>query len=46
MVAGDAVNAAARIQSAAGPGQVLADLATQRLAESANCSTCSTPGRT
>jgi class 3 adenylate cyclase/tetratricopeptide (TPR) repeat protein len=35
MVAGDAVNTAARIQSAAGPGQVLADLATQRLAESA-----------
>jgi class 3 adenylate cyclase len=35
MVAGDAVNTAARVQSAAGPGQVLADAATQRLAESA-----------
>jgi len=32
MVAGDAVNTAARVQSAAGPGQVLADGATQRLA--------------
>jgi class 3 adenylate cyclase/predicted ATPase len=35
MVAGDAVNTAARVQSAAGPGQVLVDVATQRLAESA-----------
>ena len=32
MVAGDAVNTAARVQSAARPGQVLADTATQRLA--------------
>ena len=32
MVAGDAVNTAARVQSAAQPGQVLADGATQRLA--------------
>ena len=32
MVAGDAVNTAARIQSAAEPGQVLVDAATQRLA--------------
>ena len=32
MVAGDAVNTAARVQSAAGPGQVLVDGATQRLA--------------
>ena len=35
IVAGDAVNTAARIQSVAGPGQVLADGATQRLAEPA-----------
>jgi class 3 adenylate cyclase/predicted ATPase len=35
MVAGDAVNTAARVQAAAGPGQVLTDGATQRLAESA-----------
>jgi class 3 adenylate cyclase len=35
MVAGDAVNTAARVQAAAGPGQVLTDLATQRLAGSA-----------
>src|SRR5690348_12294597 len=35
MVAGDAVNTAARVQAAAGPGQVLADGATQRLAGSA-----------
>ena len=35
MVAGDAVNTAARVQAAAGPGQVLADAATQRLAGSA-----------
>jgi class 3 adenylate cyclase len=35
MVAGDAVNTAARVQSAAGPGQVLVDAATQRLAHSA-----------
>ena len=35
MVAGDTVNTAARVQSAAGPGQVLADGATQRLAASA-----------
>ena len=33
MVAGDAVNTAARVQAVAGPGQVLADGATQRLAE-------------
>jgi class 3 adenylate cyclase len=32
MVAGDAVNTAARVQAAAEPGQVLADAATQRLA--------------
>ena len=32
MVAGDAVNTAARVQSAAGPGQVLVDAATHRLA--------------
>jgi class 3 adenylate cyclase len=32
MVAGDAVNTASRVQAAAGPGQVLADGATQRLA--------------
>jgi class 3 adenylate cyclase/tetratricopeptide (TPR) repeat protein len=32
MVAGDAVNTAARVQAAAGPGQVLTDAATQRLA--------------
>jgi class 3 adenylate cyclase/tetratricopeptide (TPR) repeat protein len=32
MVAGDAVNTAARVQAAAGPGQVLTDTATQRLA--------------
>src|ERR1700684_1886903 len=32
MVAGDAVNTAARVQSAARPGQVLADAATERLA--------------
>jgi class 3 adenylate cyclase/tetratricopeptide (TPR) repeat protein len=32
MVAGDAVNTAARAQAAAGPGQVLVDGATQRLA--------------
>jgi class 3 adenylate cyclase/predicted ATPase len=32
MVAGDAVNTAARVQAAAGPGQVLADAATERLA--------------
>jgi class 3 adenylate cyclase len=35
MVAGDAVNTAARVQAAAGPGQVLVDAATRRLAESA-----------
>jgi class 3 adenylate cyclase/predicted ATPase len=35
MVAGDAVNTAARVQAAAGPGQVLTDAATQRLAGSA-----------
>jgi class 3 adenylate cyclase/predicted ATPase len=35
MVAGDAVNTAARVQAAAGAGQVLADGATQRLAGSA-----------
>jgi class 3 adenylate cyclase/predicted ATPase len=35
MVAGDAVNTAARVQSAADPGQVLVDGATQRLAGSA-----------
>ncbi|MGH3285060.1 MAG: ATP-binding protein [Streptosporangiaceae bacterium] len=34
MVAGDAVNTAARVQAAAEPGQVLADEATQRLAGS------------
>ena len=34
MVAGDAVNTAARVQSVADPGQVLADRATQRLAGS------------
>jgi AAA ATPase-like protein/adenylate/guanylate cyclase family protein len=33
MVAGDAVNTAARVQAAADPGQVLTDAATQRLAE-------------
>jgi class 3 adenylate cyclase len=32
MVAGDAVNTAARVQAAAGPGQVLTDESTQRLA--------------
>jgi class 3 adenylate cyclase/tetratricopeptide (TPR) repeat protein len=32
MVAGDAVNTAARVQAAAGPGQVLLDEVTQRLA--------------
>src|SRR6202035_3057354 len=32
MVAGDAVSTAARVQAAAGPGQVLADASTQRLA--------------
>jgi predicted ATPase len=32
MVAGDAVNTTARVQAAAGPGQVLTDEATQRLA--------------
>jgi class 3 adenylate cyclase/tetratricopeptide (TPR) repeat protein len=32
MVAGDAVNTAARVQAAAGPGQVLTDVSTQRLA--------------
>ena len=35
MVAGDAVNTAARVQAAAGPGQVLVDEATQRLVSSA-----------
>ena len=35
MVAGDAVNTAARVQAAAGPGEVLVDGATQRLAKSA-----------
>jgi len=35
MVAGDAVNTAARVQAAAEPGQVLADGATRRLAERA-----------
>ncbi len=35
MVAGDAVNTAARVQAAAEPGQVLADASTQRLAVSA-----------
>ena len=34
MVAGDAVNTAARVQSAAEPGSVLADAATRRLADS------------
>jgi class 3 adenylate cyclase/tetratricopeptide (TPR) repeat protein len=34
MVAGDAVNTAARVQAAAGPGSVLVDGVTQRLAES------------
>src|SRR5215471_2313778 len=34
MVAGDAVNTAARVQATAGPGQVLTAVATQRLAES------------
>jgi hypothetical protein len=35
MVAGDAVNTAARVQATAEPGQVLVDAATQRLAASA-----------
>src|SRR5499427_3797708 len=35
MVAGDAVNTAARVQAAADPGTVLVDGSTQRLAESA-----------
>ena len=35
MVAGDAVNTASRVQAAAGPGQVLADGTTHRLAGSA-----------
>ncbi|MGB6453138.1 MAG: AAA family ATPase [Streptosporangiaceae bacterium] len=35
MVAGDAVNTASRVQSAAQPGQLLADAATRRLAEAA-----------
>ncbi|MGH8969397.1 MAG: ATP-binding protein [Actinomycetes bacterium] len=35
MVAGDAVNTAARVQAAAGSGQVLVDSATRRLASSA-----------
>jgi class 3 adenylate cyclase/predicted ATPase len=35
MVAGDAVNTASRVQAAAGPGQVLTDAWTQRLAGSA-----------
>jgi predicted ATPase/class 3 adenylate cyclase len=35
MVAGDAVNTAARVQAAAEPGQVFVDVATQRLAGSA-----------
>jgi class 3 adenylate cyclase/predicted ATPase len=35
MVAGDAVNTAARVQAAADPGSVLVDATTQRLAESA-----------
>jgi class 3 adenylate cyclase len=35
MVVGDAVNTASRVQAAAGPGQVLADAATQRLTGSA-----------
>src|SRR5262252_4047982 len=34
MVAGDAVNTAARVQAAADPGSVLVDVTTQRLAES------------
>ena len=37
MVAGDAVNTAARVQSVAEPGSVLVDAATQRLANSAIC---------
>jgi class 3 adenylate cyclase/tetratricopeptide (TPR) repeat protein len=35
MVAGDAVNTASRVQSAAQPGQLLVDAATRRLAEAA-----------
>jgi len=35
MVAGDAVNTASRVQAAAGPGSVLVDTATQRLADGA-----------
>ena len=35
MVAGDAVNTASRVQATAGPGQVLVDAATRRLAEAA-----------
>jgi class 3 adenylate cyclase len=35
MVAGDAVNTASRVQSVAGPGELLADVATRRLAEAA-----------
>jgi class 3 adenylate cyclase len=35
MVAGDAVNTAARVQAAAGPGLVLVDRSTQRLSEGA-----------
>ena len=34
MVAGDAVNTASRVQTAAGPGQVLVDRSTRRLADS------------